>query len=156
MGRPVTELKDEGAAEEDGANVQHKRVNGYVHVGVYVARKKDFDRYVTLPQTYGELSEGLEQLRWPQVLKVYIISEAPIQVDTEHDMPRAQGRAQVIDRRGMKEQQMFEDYRKHHVGACGDCPDTNDLNTRFATGGVVKTMPELIEPGSSFPRPYKG
>ena len=62
-----------------------------VHYGVYVATAGMFREYASRPQTYLEMEEKLEQLRWNQreILAIRT-EERPIKIDTPEDLSKAE------------------------------------------------------------------
>jgi 3-deoxy-manno-octulosonate cytidylyltransferase (CMP-KDO synthetase) len=65
----------------------------FKHLGFYAYRKATLDRFVSLPESPLERSEGLEQLRFLENGTAIHVAETPydtIGVDTEEDLRRAE------------------------------------------------------------------
>ncbi|MBS0236426.1 MAG: 3-deoxy-manno-octulosonate cytidylyltransferase [Proteobacteria bacterium] len=66
------------------------------HIGVYAYTTNTLARFVSLPPSQLELQERLEQLRIMEdgaVIKVAMVEQAPISVDTHEDLQRARAAA---------------------------------------------------------------
>jgi 3-deoxy-manno-octulosonate cytidylyltransferase (CMP-KDO synthetase) len=64
----------------------------YRHIGVYGFRREALKRFVSLPTSYLEVQEGLEQLRaltHGMTIGAVVVDKAPIGVDTPEDLARA-------------------------------------------------------------------
>ncbi len=67
------------------------------HIGLYAYRRAALERFVGLPASKLELREKLEQLRALEAgmrIDVIGVDEAPLGVDTPHDLERARSRLQ--------------------------------------------------------------
>jgi len=70
-------------------NLQH---NFFHHIGIYGYKPASLEKFVNLPVSSLEIAESLEQLRALEnnmKIKVEIIDECPISVDTPQDLERA-------------------------------------------------------------------
>ena len=59
------------------------------HIGIYLWKRSSLEKFVSLPQSYLEKVENLEQLRaleFGMNIKVIKIKDAPLSVDTEDDL----------------------------------------------------------------------
>jgi 3-deoxy-manno-octulosonate cytidylyltransferase (CMP-KDO synthetase) len=64
----------------------------YHHIGLYAYRRAALERFVSLPPSYLEQREKLEQLRAIEAgmrIDVEIVSSVPLGVDTPEDLERA-------------------------------------------------------------------
>jgi 3-deoxy-manno-octulosonate cytidylyltransferase (CMP-KDO synthetase) len=69
----------------------HSQPHYFKHLGLYAYRKPALDRFVTLPESFLEKSERLEQLRFLENGIPIFVGETPydsIGVDTEEDLQR--------------------------------------------------------------------
>jgi 3-deoxy-manno-octulosonate cytidylyltransferase (CMP-KDO synthetase) len=65
----------------------------FKHLGLYAYRKAALDRFISLPESFLERSERLEQLRFLENGISIYVAETPydsIGVDTEEDLRRAE------------------------------------------------------------------
>src|SRR6266850_8325967 len=72
----------------------------FKHLGLYAYRKAALDRFVTLPESFLEKSERLEQLRFLENGIPILVGETPydsVGVDTEEDLQRV---VEILNRRG--------------------------------------------------------
>jgi 3-deoxy-manno-octulosonate cytidylyltransferase (CMP-KDO synthetase) len=72
----------------------------FKHLGLYAYRKAPLDRFVTLPESFLEKSERLEQLRFLENGIPIFVGETPydsVGVDTEEDLQRV---VEILNRRG--------------------------------------------------------
>jgi 3-deoxy-manno-octulosonate cytidylyltransferase (CMP-KDO synthetase) len=64
----------------------------YHHIGLYAYKREALERFVTLPPSYLEKQERLEQLRALEddmTIQVCIVDTIPLGVDTQDDLERA-------------------------------------------------------------------
>jgi 3-deoxy-manno-octulosonate cytidylyltransferase (CMP-KDO synthetase) len=64
----------------------------YYHVGIYAYQRKALEKFVKLPESHLERTEGLEQLRALAAglrIDVAFLDDVPISVDTPEDLVRA-------------------------------------------------------------------
>lgn len=70
----------------------HKTQDYYKHIGIYGFRADVLARISSLPQSFAEKSEGLEQLRWMAFfkIKVGVTQYETLAIDTAEDLQKAQ------------------------------------------------------------------
>lgn len=74
------------------ANLPHGSEIAYYHIGIYAYRRDALAKFISLPPSYLEKTEKLEQLRALEAgmrIDVELVDQKPVGVDTPQDLERA-------------------------------------------------------------------